>query len=432
MPDDAIIDAIRTTDLIARAERVLVAFSGGHDSTALLLALREEGHNIVAAHYDHALQEGSVLVAEHVRRLCNTLGVPLIIERRSAPLAKGSVQAAARTLRYEFLERAAAQAGASKIALAHSADDVVEGAAMHLLRGCGLAGLRGMPARRGRFVRPLLNVWRSDVMAYLGSRGVVAIEDPANSNLAYARIRTRKRLLPALDRDRPGIVRRLHAAAATAAAMQDTITAQARGTRSREALASMSLPVAAECLRTLYADAGGRLPSLSRRQLEAMLRLAAGSRGGAGIDLPGGLRFRVVGSRAEVVPRVPPLRRSVLSVRSCTGCSEAGAVHLKPGLELTVGHRRPGLRMRPEGGAGTRKLQDILVDARVPREERDALPLVFAGERLAWVPGVAVDRDLRSAPGETSLHVTLTRILSNKNPQMSVLESPDSPLGDPS
>ncbi len=432
MPDDAVTSAIRTTDLVVQGERVLVAFSGGHDSTALLLALRDEGHEIVAAHYDHALQEGSVLVAEHVRHLCETLGVALIIERRSAPLAKGSVQAAARTLRYEFLEGAAAQAGASKIALAHTADDLVEGATMHLLRGCGFAGLRGMPARRGCFVRPLLNVWRSDVMAYLGSRGVIAIEDPANSNFAYARVRMRKRLLPALERDRPGIVRRLHAAASSAAAMQETIAAQARGTRSRQAIASMCLPVAAEYLRTLYADAGGRLPSLSRGQLDAMLRLAAGKRGGSGIDLPGGLRFRVVGSRAEVVPRVPPLTRSVLSVRSCPGCSEAGAVHLKPGLELTVGHRRPGLRMRPEGGVGTRKLQDILVDARVPREERDALPLVFAGDRLAWVPGVAVDRELRSAPGETSLHVTLTRILSNRNPEMPVLESPDSPLGDPS
>jgi len=303
---------------------------------------------------------------------------------------------------------------------------------MHLLRGCGLAGLRGMPSRRGRFVRPLLNVWRSDVMAYLESRGVVAIEDPANSNLSYARVRMRKRVLPALERDRPGIVRRLHAVAFSAASMQDAITAQAGGTRSREAIASMSLPVAAECLRTLYAEAGGRLPSLSRGQLEAMIRLAAGKRGGTGIDLPGGLRFRAVGSRVEVVPRVPPLMESVLNVRSCSGCGEAGAAHLKPGLELTLGHRRPGLRMRPAGGAGTRKLQDILVDARVPREERDALPLVFAGDRLAWVPGVAVDRDLRSAAGETSLHVTLTRILSNRNPQMSVLESPDSPRGDPS
>ena len=431
MPD-AVIGAIRATDLLAKGERLLVAFSGGHDSTALLLALREEGHDIVAAHYDHALQEGSALVVDHVRHLCEMLGVRLIIERRSSPLARGSVQAAARTLRYEFLERAAEEVAAAKIALAHTADDLVEGAAMHLLRGCGLAGLRGMPAMRGRFVRPLLSVWRSDVMAYLESRGVVALEDPANSNLSYARVRMRKLVLPALERDRPGIVRRLHAAASSAAAMHESISAQAGGTRSREAIKSMTPAIAGECMRTLYAEAGGRLPSLSRRQLEAMVRLTAGERGGTGIDLPGGLRFRVVGSRVEVVPRVPLLVEAVLSVRSCTGCSESGAVHLKPGLELTLGHRRPGLRMRPAGGAGTRKLQDILVDARVPREERDVLPLVFAGDRLAWVPGVAIDRDLRSAPGETALHVTVTRILSDRNPQMPMLKSPDSPLGDPS
>ena len=431
MPD-AVTGAIRSTGLMAMGERVLVAFSGGHDSTALLLALREEGHDLVAAHYDHALQEGSELVADHVRRMCTALGVRLISERRTARLGKGSVQAAARTWRYEFLERAAAEASARKIALAHIADDQVEGAAMHLLRGCGLAGLRGMPQRRGRFVRPLLNVWRSDVMAYLEARAVSALEDPANSNLSYARVRMRRQILPALERDRPGIVRRLHAAAQTAAAMQDAISAEATGTSSRAAVANMSPAVAAERMRALYAEAGGRLPALTRSQLEAMVRLAAGERGGAGIDLPGGLRFRVVGSRVEVVPPVPPLMEAVLNIRPCSGCDEAGAAHLKPGPALTLGHRRPGLRMRPAGGAGSRKLQDILVDARVPREERDALPLVFAGDRLAWVPGVALDRELQAEPGETSLHVTVTRILSVRNSQMSVLESPDSPPGDPS
>ena len=411
---------------------MLVAVSGGPDSTALLLMLHEQGHDVVAAHYDHALQPGSAEVAEHVRELCASLGVPLIVERRHEPLTRGSVQAAARQLRYAFLERAAREAGAQTIALAHTADDVVEGAAMHLLRGCGLAGLRGMPARRGRFVRPLLNVWRADVMAYLAARGVSALEDPANSNLVYARVRMRRQVLPALERDCPGISRRLHAAATQAARLQDALTAQAAGRRPRRALAAMSPPVAAEYMRLLYADAGGRLPALSRRQLAAMVRLATGERGGGGIDLPGGLRFRVVGSRVEVVPRVFQMMEAVLSVKPCAGCDEAGAVHLKRGLELRLGRREPGLRMRPAGGAGSRKLQDIMVDAHVPREERDAWPLVFAGERLAWVPGVAVDRDLKAGSAEPALHVTVTRILSDRNPQMAVLESPDTPRGDPS
>ena len=413
-------------------ERVLVAVSGGPDSTALLLKVRELGVDAVAAHYDHALQPGSAEAAEHVGKLCESLGVPVIVERRTQPLAKGSVQAAARTLRYAFLDRAALQAGATLIALAHTADDVAEGAAMHLLRGCGLAGLRGMPGRRGIYVRPMLNVWRTDVMAYLHERGVAALEDPANSNLAYARVRMRRQILPALERDRPGIVRRLRGAAARAAELQQSISAQVAGERPRKAIAGLSLPVAAEYMRALYADAGGRLPALSRKQLVAMVRLAAGARGGAGIDLPGGLRFRVVGARMEVVPRVSDSMEAVLSVHPCPGCEVEGAAHLKSGLQLRLGRRSPGLRMRPSGAAGTRKLQDIMVDARVPREERDSWPLVFAGERLAWVPGVAIDRELQASSGEPALHVTVTRILSDRNPQMAVLESPDTLLGDPS
>lgn len=432
MPDDPVTVAVRSTDLIQKGERLLVAFSGGHDSTALLLALHEQGHDVVAAHYDHALQPGSALVATHARAVCESVGIRVVSERRESALGKGSVQAAARALRYEFLERAARGAGASKIALAHIADDVVEGAAMHLLRGCGLAGLRGMPARRGPFVRPLLNVWRTDVAAFLDARGVVALDDPANFNFAYARVRMRRHVLPALERDMPGIVRRLYRAASRAAESQEAISAAAGSSPDRREIAAMSPPVAAERMRMLYAEAGGRLPALSRRQLDGMVRLASGKRGGTGIDLPGGLRFRVLGSRVAVAPRVTAVSEVFMSVHPCAGCDEPGAAHLKVGYELRLGHRSPGLRMRPVGGSGRRKLQDILVDAGVPREERDALPLVFAGDRLAWVPGVAVDRDHVAAAGEPSLHVTVTRILSDRNPQMAVLESPDSPRGDPS
>jgi tRNA(Ile)-lysidine synthase len=161
MPQPLIL-GLRESGLIAAGDRVLVAISGGPDSTALLLALCEEGHSVVAAHYDHALQPESDRAAHRVRDLCAGLGVEVLVERREKPLPRGSVQAAARSLRYEFLERARTEAGADIVAIAHTADDVVEGVVLHLLRGCGLAGLRGMPERRGVFVRPLLSVWRRD------------------------------------------------------------------------------------------------------------------------------------------------------------------------------------------------------------------------------------------------------------------------------
>jgi tRNA(Ile)-lysidine synthetase-like protein len=433
---EAVLLELRRSSLVAPGERLLVGCSGGHDSTALLLALREVGCEPVAAHFDHALQPGSAQVAQQVGELCSSIGVSLITERRVEPLAAGSVQAAARSLRYEFLERAAVEAGVRHIALAHTADDLVEGAVLHLLRGCGIAGLRGMPARRGRFVRPLLHVWRRDVLAFLRSRAVAAHEDPANSNPAYARVRVRRELLPAFERDRPGITARFHAAAVRASQLQDAVAADAAravgtGPVAREVLAGASEPVAVEMIRLLYGRAAGDQPALSRSQLLAMLRLARGDRGGQGLDLPGGLRFRIVDGHVEIAPRVADRWDGAMEVRECLGCNEPGAVHLIAGLDLTLGRRRPGLRMRPAGGAGTRKLQDIFVDAHVPREARDSWPLVFAGERLAWVPGVAVDGELLAGPGSPALHVTVTRMLlgSRKNP---VLESPDHLPGEPS
>ena len=407
---------LRESALIAPEDRLLVAVSGGPDSTALLLALCEEGHRVVAAHYDHALQPDSDRAALHVRELCARLGVEVVVERREKPLARGSVQAAARSLRYEFFERARAEAGADVVAIAHTADDVVEGAVLHLLRGCGIAGLRGMPARRGVFVRPLLSVWRREIVDYLSRRDIKPLQDPANSNAAYARVRVRHDILPALERDKPGIMRRFHGAAARAATLYDSVAGVAAktlaaGAITRSIVAAAPEPVAAELMRQLYTRAGGAQPALSRAHLAAMLRLAQPGRGGRGVDLPGGLRFRIVGDSMQMVARdTRPRATPRLDVSTCAGCDDVSAAHLRPELELRLGYRMPGLKMRPIGGRGTRKLQDIFVDARVPREDRDAWPLVFGGDLLAFVPGIAVSADLASLRGEPSLHVTVSGI----------------------
>jgi len=400
---------LRGAEPLAPGVRALAALSGGPDSTALLAWLRESGVDVAAAHYDHALRPGSERDAAHAEALCARLGVPLLRGRRAEPLPRGSVQAAARALRYAFLERALATTGRDVVCLGHTADDVVEGAVLHLLRGSGLAGLRGMPRRRGPFVRPLLDVWRSDVERYLDARGLVPVRDPANMDTArYARARVRHLLLPALERDRPGLTRRLHAAAATAAALQDRLEVEAaalvRGGGLRDALRRMPRAARLEAYRQLY----GRLPGLDRRQLEAMDRLALEGRTGAGLDLPGGVRFVVQPDRVWIgMASLPPPAAPGLEVRSCAGCGEGRAAHLRPGMALTVGFRRPGLRMRPVGAPGTRKLQDILTDARVPRHLRDHLPLVFADGRLAWVPGIALDVDAAAPAGTPAWHVTL-------------------------
>jgi tRNA(Ile)-lysidine synthase len=438
--DEPLILALRRSALVRPGDRVLVAVSGGPDSTALLVAGHEQGLDIVAAHYDHALQNGSQAAAEHVADLCRRLGIELVIERRTSPLTKGSVQAAARTLRYEFLERARAAAEADVVALAHTADDLVEGVVLHLMRGCGLPGLRGMPASRGFFIRPLLSIWRREVLDFLSRRGIVALEDPANSDTAYARVRVRREILPALERDRPGISRRFYAVAQRATTIQESIAREAAaalvgGALDRAAVASSSEPVAVELMKILYAEAGGEQPALSRVHLKSMLRLAQPGRGGRGVDLPGGLRLRIVGETMEIVAsetasarRDRPATR--LEVTRCSGCADETAAHFKAGVDLRLGFRRPGLTMRPRGGH-TRKLQDIFVDARVPREERDTWPLVFAAEKLAWVPGVAIDAELATSPGTIGQHVSVVPYPLSRKSKIAVPKSVHGHSGEP-
>ena len=434
-------NAIRESGLLQAGDRVLVAVSGGPDSSALLVAIQELGFDTTAAHFDHALRAGSEQVGLQVSALCARLGIRLVAARRESPMPRGSVQAGARALRYEFFGQARQQVGANVVALGHTADDLVEGVVLHLMRGCGVAGLRGMPARRGPYARPMLAVWRREIVEFLAERGLTAYEDPANAELKFARARLRHQIIPALERDRPGISRRFYAVARRASTNQETIEQQAQaalgaGMPSRWDVARMPEAIGAEVMKLLYARAGGELPALSRAHLNSMLRLAGGQIGGRGVDLPGGRRFRIVGNHMEVIgPAAPGAnggRWPRLEVRRCNGCNDVAATHLRADLHVTVGFRRPGLRMRPAGGRGSRKLQDILVDARVPREDRDSWPLVFAGDRLAWVPGITVDADLMSIVGEPSLHVGISPMPDRWQSKVASLETPISPRGESS
>jgi tRNA(Ile)-lysidine synthase len=273
------------------------------------------------------------------------------------------------------------------VALGHQADDQAETVLYRIVRGTGVAGLRGIPYRRDVFLRPLLDVTRAEILRYLRRRSIPFVEDPSNADTRFARARIRHGILPVLAQENPRVAEALRALAAAARDQEDVAAG----------------PGVAPAARS----------SLSRRAAAAVARLAA--RGGTGtVDVAGGRSVEVSYGRVQIrdrqkAPAVPPVEvaidgpgayrwtagalvelRAVLRRRSkkipASAC-EFDADRLA--WPLVMRPRRPGDRMRPRGGRGSRKLSDLMIDAKIARPLRDTLPVVTSADDVVlFVPGL--------------------------------------------
>lgn len=312
--------ALRGDCALPRGSRVLVAASGGADSTALLLGLArvspESGLEVAAAHLHHGLR-GAEADADlgFVRALCSRLGVPLVAARWDATRRmrrRGLAgQEGLRRLRREFLAAAARRSGAAAIATAHTADDQLETVLLRLVRGAGLPGLGGMAERRGRWIKPLLGATRADVEADLRAAREPWREDASNASSAYARNRLRHDAIPALlaalapgadpARARAGLARRVSATAREAREARRALAAWTAPVLSRvsriqaaefalDSAGVGSYPPAFQraLLRRAWRGIVGPRLGLTLRHLDALCHLIANPRRGARVLLPGG------------------------------------------------------------------------------------------------------------------------------------------------
>jgi tRNA(Ile)-lysidine synthase len=290
-----------------RAGLVLVACSGGADSVALAAATAFEaprtGRRAGAVTVDHDLQPGSaaraVALADRLRRL----GLDPVEVATVAVGSAGGPEAAAREARYRALDEAADRLGAGAVLLGHTLDDQAETVLLGLARGSGSRSLAGMPARRGRFVRPLLGLDRSTVRAAARASGLPVWDDPHNADPAYARARVRDDVLPALEKALgPGVPEALARTAALARADADALdgwaaaaydTARAGpGDLAVDVLAAMPSAVRRRVLRLAALAAGAPGTDLTAGHVAELDRLVTDWHGQGPLHLPGAIRAR--------------------------------------------------------------------------------------------------------------------------------------------
>ncbi len=448
-----LLDRVRRTlqrhQLTHRSTRVVAALSGGPDSMALLHVLRaldraDELRLVAVAHLNHRLRTAADADEQFCAGVAASLGLPFVVERIDvAPLASAehrSLEDAAHLARHAFFERAVRQVAADAVAVGHTQDDQAETFLLRLVRGAGARGLSAMHPRNGIVIRPMLECSKAAARAFLGEHALPFVHDATNDDVGIPRNRVRAELLPVLvDRFNPRIVEVLAAEAELARADEQVLEEMASAWRTQHlnrsdavarmdsaALAALPQAVAWRVLHGAMREAaGGRLIGFDHVKLA--WEVATGN--GPAFDAPGHrvertgpfvvLSSRPAGSAGRPSGAAPspvaafrytlPVPGEVTIVE--IGCVLSATVDASGGAApraddasaavplakvaggLAVRTRRPGDRLEPTR-AGHRKLQDLLVDRKVPREARDRIPIVVdAADRIVWVPGHATDRE---------------------------------------
>jgi tRNA(Ile)-lysidine synthase len=404
---EAAFEAARDSGLVRPGEPLLVMVSGGGDSVALLDIAHRLHPSVTALHVNYGLRDDAALDQALVERLCEEREIPLTVERVELG-DEGNLQERARDARYSLAERLAA----GDYAAAHTASDQAETVLYRLAVSPGSRALHGMAPRRGRLVRPLLTVTREEVRDYLHTRGLEWREDPSNADRRFARARVRHDVLAALRELSPAAERTI---AETARQLREE--AELLDAAVREALLELgggpaiSLDALREhpppLRRLVLRELAGR--ALSRRELEELLNV--GTEGTKFVDLGGGLRAVAEYGTLRFTrdPDAGPPAPVQLTVPGHVrfGDWELEARLDRPGdvavtdvgPAVTVRGWRDGDRMRPAGLGGSKSLQDLFTDRKVPRALRRTLPVVEAGGEIVWVAGVAVDERFAAAEG---------------------------------
>jgi tRNA(Ile)-lysidine synthase len=438
---------IERYSMLAPGEHVLVGVSGGADSTALLLCLHRLAADLplslTAAHLNHRIRGAEADEDQNfVRQLCAGWGIPFVSEiievKQQAAEAKQNLEEFARDRRNDFLRRTAQRLGAQKIAVGHNLNDQAETALFRFIRGSGIQGLSSIyPVIDGLVIRPLLECARESIREYLNRQGVSYREDSSNTDLRHARNRIRHELLPYLEKNfNPRLVSTIARETALARETWSFVESQAVAAYQNlqcpagngillkvSQLLELHPALQKQVVRQAIKAWLGSLRGITSVHIQSLIALCAAGRSGDQIDMPhGGIALRqfdsllLLNKPANIIHdyayilnvpgecRVPEAGASFRCTISCAPNQKTmrekrfvqaflETINLTP--SLLVRSRKPGDRY---GGTGHRKVKKMLIDGKIPQLQRNALPMIVAGNSVIWIPGFRPARSHEAIP----------------------------------